>query len=131
MQWIGASVRSTVPSANPFYGGFQVKFWKEEFKNIKLYQGSDTPIGNFDGYPLNLSVNNGNQDTVFRRALSYHAFMCHNKWRIEKVPGLIFPTDGDLSAYAGSYKETRANYLNQLKKGMKTETGEQNDEEDA
>ena len=74
---------------------------------------------------------NGNQHAIFRRALSYHAFVCYNKWNTEKGPDLVFSTDCDLSAYSGAYKDTRANYLNQLRKDMKAKIREDDEEEDA
>ena len=125
---------SFIPNTDPFTGGFQVKFWKEEFKSIPLYRGSDRTIGEFDGSRLNLIVN-GKQHLIFRRALSFQAFMCYNKWKTEQVEGLIFPTNCDLSDYQGSYKylykKMEAIYLNQLKKDIKAETEEESEVEDA
>jgi hypothetical protein len=120
---------SFVPNTNPFQGGFQVKFWKDEFKNFPLHKGSERTIGEYDRMPLNLSVN-GNEHVIFRRALSYQAFMCYVKWKNEKVPGLILPTDCDVSEYVGAYRETKANYLKQLETDIKSEIEQDDDEED-
>jgi hypothetical protein len=113
---------SFVPNSNPFAGGLELMFWKDEFKSNELYPGSGRTIGEFDKFTLDLNVN-GHVHTIFRRALSYQAFISHQKWKRDIV-NLSLPVNCDESEYKGSYKDTRENYLRQLAKDMEEEVGE-------
>eukprot|EP01035_Chromulina_nebulosa_P019731 gene19731-25661_t len=107
---------SFIPNNNPFSNGFIVKFWKDEFKDAHLYPWSIGTIGTYDGAPLNLVVN-GRTHVVFRRVLSYHAFMSFIKWK-KDLSNITLPNNCDLSIHEDSYNKTWSDYLLQIKKDI-------------
>jgi len=111
---------SFVPADNPFSSNrYVLKIWNDGIRTETIYTNATQTIGDFDHFPLILSVNNINHDP-FKRALSYQAYRAFNTWH--KAYGLSeLPIDSDTSVYFGDYKQMRAEFIQRLARDISDE----------
>ena len=119
---------SFVPADNPFEPNrYILKIWSSAVKNQRIYEGAAQTIGHYEGFPLNLRVGNAAHNP-YKRLLSYQAYRAFVKWQsFYKLPVAEFPLDCDISEYVGNYKETRANYVENLARAIAAEEDDEAD----
>ena len=102
---------SFVPPSNPFEGQFCLRIWNAKVRDMPIYEGASTNIGDYDNAVLNLSVN-GRVHNPFKRAISYQAYHAYLYWSEYNydVPELI---DADISVYASGrgFREAYGNIV--------------------
>jgi len=118
--WASKAI-SFVPADNPFDNSYILKIWSNAVKNQLIYEGAAQTIGHYEGFPLNLRVGNAAHNP-YKRLLSFQAYRAFVKWQsFYKLPVAEFPLDCDISEYVGNYKETRANYVENLARAIAAE----------
>eukprot|EP01041_Mallomonas_annulata_P001972 gene1972-3838_t len=106
---------SFVPSDKPFSNNkYKLHIWTDIVKTNPIYEGASADIGSFDGFPLNLEVDNSKFHNPLNRALSYQAFRACKKWNPADLP-----EGSDNSVYQGGYKTQRRQYADELALAIK------------
>ena len=118
---------SFVPVDDPFVDGqFKMMIWEDKFKTTPIYEGSLQTLGEFENAPLDLVVN-GTKHEVFRRVLSYQAYMaCRHWFQYGNRKGLA--VDCDTSEYSGSYQNSRRDFADRFRKALERELNEAGDD---
>jgi HNH endonuclease len=114
---------SFVPIDNPFVDGqFKMMIWEDKFKATPIYEGSTQTLGDFENAPLNLVVN-GKRHEIFRRVVSYQAYMaCRHWYQYGNRKGL--QVDCDVSEYQGSYQNSRRDFADRFRRTLENELAE-------
>mmetsp|Transcript_14553 Transcript_14553/g.15746 ORF Transcript_14553/g.15746 Transcript_14553/m.15746 type:complete len:318 (-) Transcript_14553:24-977(-) len=117
---------SFVPCDRPFSSNrYELRIWIDAVRNNPIYEGSVETIGQYDKFPLTLTVGTHSHDP-FKRALSYQAYRSFKTW--SKELGLKeLPEDSDLSVYTGTYQKQRADYAKQLAKDIEADAEDEDD----
>lgn len=120
---------SFVPIDNPFVDGkFKMMIWEDKFKGIPIYEGSTQTLGDFENAQLDLVVN-GTNHQIFRRVLSYQAYMaCRHWFQYGNRKGL--QVDCDISVYQGSYQNSRRDFADRFRRTLERELAEASKDDD-
>jgi hypothetical protein len=122
---------SFVPTDKPFSDNrYKLHIWVESIKLDPIYEGATQTIGDFNGYPLILSVDSSATHNPFKRALSYQAFRAFKMYG--KKFGLTeLPEDSDTSVYQGDYQKKRLAYAQQLAKDAAADAEDDEEQDEA